>query len=100
MQVHTQPQRYISNDGNPIEHIEPSNTRWDTIDILRRDDTVILRARDSATEVEQEYTFDISEQMFKGVLPRKGRREDIDDDLIDAMLLVGFAVNDRHTRRF
>jgi len=100
MRVVDQPQRHVNDDGQPIEHIEPTNSRWTEIDILREDDTVRVRAEEAATGKVYEESFDVDEQMYQGLTRHRGRPSTLDSDLKCALHLVGFCPTDTITRGY
>lgn len=100
MRVVDQPQRHVSEDGQPIEHIEPTNSRWAEIEVLRADDTVRVRAEEAATGELYEESFDVTEEMYQGLSRHDGRPSTLDDDLADALNLVGFCTTDTITRGY
>lgn len=100
MQVVDQPQRHVNDDGQPIEHIEPTNSRWSEIDILRDDDTVRVRAEEAATGEVYEESFDVNEQMYQGLSRHDGRPSTLDSDLECALNLVGFCPTDTITQGY
>lgn len=101
MIVQHPPDRLIDeSDGSPIESIQPTGSRFERIDIKRRDDTVIVRAQEGGTDTVIEFEAELIEQLFRGVDVKGKRRRDVDDDIQDALQLVGYSIVDRDTRAY
>jgi hypothetical protein len=96
MNVETHPERFLDkSDDRPIDEIIPSGSRFDTIAVKRLDDGVEVRAHDTTSDDVVTFTASITDQLFRGVsVDGPQRRRDIDDDLQDALALLGYAVSD------
>ena len=89
------PKRFLDeDDGSPIESIEPEGSRFEQIDVKRTDDGVEVRAKEAGTGEVTEIQAPLTEQMFRGVSADGDRPREIDDDIRDALSLVGYALVD------
>lgn len=100
MLVNQPPERFVdTSDDQPIESIRPEGSRYARIDIKRLDDGVHVKAQEHNGAV-TELTADTTDQMYCGVDISGKRRRDIDDDIQDALQLLGYCVVDRNTRQY
>jgi hypothetical protein len=101
MIVQHPPDRLIDqSDGSPIESIKPTGSRFERIDIKRRNDTIVVRAKEGGTDNVVEFEMELIEQLFRGVDVKGKRRRDVDDDIQDALQLVGYSIVDRDTQAY
>ena len=102
MQISTAPERFTDTETDaPVTHYEPDASRFDEVSIMRRDDQLVVRARDARTEAIVEKTFSIDDRMFRGAQPPgTEQRRDIDDDLLDILLLEGYCVADSGVQQY
>lgn len=101
MQVTQAPERYTNETNDPVSHYEPEHSRWDQVSLMRSGNELIVRAREARTEEIMEKRFTLGERTFKAVQPPTGeQRRDIDDDLLDLLLLEGYAVGDTGVQQY
>lgn len=102
MQVSTSPERFVDEaDGFPIEQIRPEGSRFEVVNIKRRDEDIEVRARDGVSEDVVEFTASLTDQLHRGVnVDGPQRRRDIDDDLQDLLHIIGYTVVDTDVKRF
>lgn len=102
MRVTAPPDRFIDEqDGQPIKQLEPEGSRYEQIAIKRLDDGVEIRAKEVGVEEPITLQATLNDQMFRGVtLDDDTRRRDLDDDLLDALHLVGYCLIDESTRGY
>lgn len=101
MQITKPPNRFKSEQDEPITNYEPDNARWEEVSLMRRGDELIVRAKDASTEEIIEQTFSVGQRTFKALRPPTGkRRRDVDDDLLDLLLLEGYAVADGGVQQY
>jgi len=89
----SQTKRFLDSNGNPIEELYVDRGRYDVIGIKRQADQLIVRATEPNGN-ETTLQFNFVEQPIKPIVPTDERRRDIDDDLLDVLLLSGYAVTD------
>ena len=101
MIVNNPPQRFVDSEENPIESIKPEGSRYEQIDIKRMDDTIEMRAKEAGTDRVTEFTATLTDQMFRGVTEDDGRRpREMEQDLRDALRLVGYTLVDRQVKGY
>lgn len=102
MEVKSKPQAFVDeSDDRPIREIEPVGSRFDAIAIKRLKDSIEVRARKHGTDNIIEFQAETIDQLYRGVsIQGDVSRRDLDDDLEDALQLLGYTAVDRDTRSY
>lgn len=94
MQI-TSTQRFLDENGNPIEEYELSGSRYSTIAVRKHDDGVEIRALDASTGEVTTLEASLLRTALKGLELEDGRRpRDIDEDLRSILHQQRFAFVD------
>lgn len=86
--------KLVDDDGNYVEEIVLSRSRFSRMAIKRMPEKrkVLVRAEEGSNTYQ--FEFDVAEVVLQGISPRGRKRRDIDDDVQDALLAAGFSVTD------
>jgi hypothetical protein len=84
--------KFVDDNGDWIDEIVLSNSRFDRMAIKRSKDDIVVRAKGGDNTYQ--FDFGVAEVVLQGVVPSGRRRRDIDDDIQDALLAAGFGVTD------
>lgn len=101
MYVTNPPARLIDEeDGHPIEQLTPHASRFGQIEIKKQNNALTIRAHDDSTNEILEFNGELTNQTLRGITITGGRRRDIDDDVLDALQLLGYTVIDPATQHY
>ena len=93
MQLLESPASFVDQDDNRLAEMKLERSRFDVVAVKELDRAIEVRAHDPVSDSTQELRLPLTDERFKGVtldspmLPR-----DIDDDIRDALNVVGHAV--------
>jgi len=95
MHVEQPPEQLIDqSDGHPIERIRPSGSRYDIIAVKATDTEIVVKAHEGASDSTNSWRFPLQEKLLQAAGIDDQRRRDIDDDIQDAVQLVGYTLSD------
>lgn len=100
MKAPNPPERYDDEDGRPVEEIRPKGSRFEWIEVKRFNDRVELRAELKEREEIIELNCSFRDELYRGLENESGEARDVDDDLRDALNLVGFSVVSTDSKEF
>lgn len=102
MKVTNPPQKLIDeSDGQPVEEINPDGSRFEKIAVKELDDGVEVRARERGTDEVTAFVAESTDELYGGVsVEGTDRRRDIDDDVQDALQLVGYTLVDESVKAY
>lgn len=101
MQIATKLRRYVDSEGNPVIRVEPKHSRYDLFEIKQTESEVEARMRSAETDAIETFDFEFSNESLRGInCPNMTARRRIDQDLIDVLQTLGFAVIDPNVRRW
>jgi len=96
----TEQLRKVDSSGNPVEVLRLDNNRFDQVEVKHDLDTdrLHVRAHDTVTDETVDESFTLRDELYKGAEPDGKLRRDVNDDIQDVLLSVGYTAVDSQLR--